>query len=601
MTPRTATAAFVLASSAALTAAADDTRIADIIPGSPMLVVGVPSWSDFTTSMSASGFGDFWRDDQIQGLIAELMEDPKQGFEEAMEEIGVDPEDVEQPKGLIAGALYLDGPIDLFGTPDFNFALYADYADSAEDMIDIVERILEQGEDEGEIVVREDSYGDAQLWIIEPKELPADEDDNDEDDWEDDWDDEPAMPWDSLTLALSDGVFILASDVEHLEQSIDALGGEDIDSIADNDLYTTSLAQHPDASEAWGVFVPGALLDTFVEAMEMSAPPGVDANKMLEILGVRDIQTISAAMSFGDPALLMQQSFAMLVPEKRGLVGLFDTEGGAFTPPAFISPDTASASRFSINFEGVLQVIRDAMAQLPEEMRAQPEAIFEGMIAPIAAPLLSSMGSDVWITQNYSMPFAPDSAKNLVIASTKDEGAMGDLLVNVPGMEGREFAGGMIYSNQMGADMGVEAPSIGLASGRVFIGLPDSIENAMRLAANPGAGSLADEPRFRKGAAWLDNRALGFMYSDMAQAYRWMKWSMDNMEQIQRAEFEQMGLEPEEIEEIMEFVAESQPEWVDKLPSEELIAEYFGDTFGQVQSTDDGFLWTSYWLRGNPE
>ena len=120
----------------------------------------------------------------------------------------------------------------------------------------------------------------------------------------------------------------------------------------------------------------------------------------------------------------------------------------------------------------------------------------------------------------------------------------------------------------------------------------------MRAAANPGAASLADEPRFRRGAAMLDDRALGFMYTDMAQAYRYLKWSMDNYEQVQRAQFEDFGMSDEEIDEMMEWLADTKPEWANELPSEELISKYVGDTFGQVQSTDNGFLWTSYWLRG---
>ncbi len=595
MTPRTIIASLILTSTCALSlGAGDDTRITDVVPGSPILVVGVPSWSSFMDSMGASGLGDFWRDDEIQTLIAKVFDEPKQEFDDAMEEIGVDPDDIEQPRGMIAGALYLEGEIDLMSAPEIDFVIFADYADAADGMVELIERVLERGEEEGEMLVREDTYGDARLWIIEPAE-DADEDDEDE------WDDGSDFPWESITLALADGVFVLSSDTDHLERSIDALGGDDIDSLADNDVFASSLAQHPDASEAWGVFVPGALLDAFVEGVQMSAPPGVDANEMLEILGLRDIQSFSAAMSFSEGSVMLEQTFAALVPEKRGLVALFDTEGGAFAPPAFVSPDTASASRFSVDFDGILQVVRDAMAQLPEDMRAQPEAIFEGMIAPIAAPVLSSMGNEVWVVQHFNTPFAPDSQQSVVIASTKDEGAMGDLLVNIPGMEGREFAGGMIYSNAMAADMGGGAPSIGLASGRVFIGVPESIENAMRLAANPGADSLGAEPRFRKGAAMLDDRALGYLYTDIAQTYRWTKWTIDNFEKIQRAQLEGMGYEGEELEEMMGWMSDAQPEWADDMPSEELISKYFGDTFGQIQSTDDGFVWRSIWLRGSAD
>ena len=88
------------------------------------------------------------------------------------------------------------------------------------------------------------------------------------------------------------------------------------------------------------------------------------------------------------------------------------------------------------------------------------------------------------------------------------------------------------------------------------------------------------------------------MYTDMAQAYRYLKWSMDNYEQVQRAQFEDFGMSDEEIDEMMEWLADTKPEWASELPSEELISKYVGDTFGQVQSTDNGFLWTSYWLRG---
>jgi len=599
MRPRSLSTALALSLAALIAPAqAQNASIADILPDGPILAAGVPNWDIFSESMKASGFGDFWRDDEIQSLVAKLFEEPKREFEDALKEIGAEPEDVKQPMGLIAGALYLDGEIDIMGdAPDIDFVIVADYDDNAEAMLDLIERVLEQGEESGEITVREDDYEDARLWIVEMVEM-VEQDEGDED-WEDDWDAEPAFPWENITLALADGVFILSSDSDRLELSIDALAGDDIESIADNDTFNGSIAQHPDQTEAWTVFLPGDLLEAFGQGMAMSAPPGLDVNAMLDTLGISGIQSLSAGMRFADGDVLVEQTFAALVPEKRGIVALFDTEGGAFTPPSFVSPDTATASRISVDFEGILQVVRDAMAHLPEEMRTQPEAMFEGLVAPIAAPILASMGNELWITQLYTTPFAADSQQSLVIATTEDEGAMGDLLVNIPGMEGREFAGGMIYSNAMGADMGVAAPSIGLASGHVFIGMPESIENAMRMAANPAADSLGGEPRFRKGAAMLDDRALGYMYTDMAQAYRWTKWSMDNFDKIQRAQYEELGMDAEEIDEMMEWMSDTKPEWAGDMPSEKLIAKYIGDTFGQVQSTDEGFVWSSYWLSGD--
>ncbi|MFI4896690.1 MAG: hypothetical protein ACIARR_02575 [Phycisphaerales bacterium JB059] len=596
---RPTTAVSLMLLSAACTQAAEDLNAADLLPGAPVLTLAVPDWSGFTDAMSASGLGDFWRDAEIQGLIARLMEEPKKDFEEAMDELGLEPEDLEYPRGLVAAGIYLDGGFDPESDHPTHFVLVADYQDGAPQMVDLLERMLEQGEDHDAILVREDTYEDARLWIIEPLEPEADEDaQDDEDEW-DDWDEEATpFDYDEVTIALRDGVFVVSADTGRLERTLDALSGDDIDSLADDNRFRDSLAQHPAERHAWGVLSIGSIRDAFLTGMEQGLPPGVDPRAILNTLGLMDIETLSLAMSFAEGDVLMEQTFAVLVPEKRGLVALFDEEGAPFSPPAVVSPDAASVSRFSVNFDGVIQVVRDAMAQLPEAMRGQPEAIFEGMVAPIATPLLASLGRDVWATQGYTTPFSPESEQRLMVMTTDDEGALGDLLVNIPGMEGREFAGAMIYSNPMGADMGVEAPSIGLSAGHVFVGSTVAVENAIRLAANPADASLADEPRFRKGADMLDDRALGFMFTDMAQTYRYLKWSMDNFDQIQRAELEAIGYEGEELDEMMEWMADAKPEWAEQLPSEQLISKYIGDTFGQVQSTDEGFVWTSYWLRG---
>ena len=195
---RPTTAVSLMLLSAACTHAAEDLNAADLLPGSPVFSLAVPNWTGFTDSMSASGLGDFWRDDEIQNLIAGLLEEPKQDFEDAMDELGLEPDDLEQPRGLVTAALYFDGGLDPEGENPTHFVLIADYQDAAPQMVELIERMLEQGEEEDAVRVHEDTYEDARLWIIEPIE-PEAEDDADDDEW-----DEGENPFDlhEVTIAL---------------------------------------------------------------------------------------------------------------------------------------------------------------------------------------------------------------------------------------------------------------------------------------------------------------------------------------------------------------------------------------------------------------
>lgn len=194
------------------------------------------------------------------------------------------------------------------------------------------------------------------------------------------------------------------------------------------------------------------------------------------------------------------------------------------------------------------------------------------------------------MVDTVTRPLSAKSEASVVGVKVRDELTVANAISGLAaqaGMEPRDFQGAQIYDAPDGS------LSVGLGFGWLFSGDGPGVENAMRRAANPGeAGqSLASSERFRRAVAAANTTGPGLVQSwtDDNQTIEYGIWQAQNPTAMMRAEWEALGMEPAEIDEIMQGVEEELPMWVKDMPSADLFRKYADCSAFSMRSTPDGF------------
>lgn len=596
-----AAAALVFVSAPFAAAAAD---IAELAPRRSFVVLGVRNWTEAGEQLGASELGALWREPGVRAFVGHLSEEPLKEFSEGLKEANLSLEDLAPPTGHVGAAMFFapaDSPRRQDGDDAPDVLIVAEFGENAQAMREAVERLLETGLDKGRIETETDEYQGVTITKITPvpQEEPEDaaaEGMDEEEDWED-FEDEPAedlLGGDRpVYLAEVDGTFVLSSDLTALEGAIDGLSGRQVEAVADHDMFVRALAQHPEDAAAYAVLLAEPLwqlLDAGADAEEM----GMNPLTMFGALGVTDIRAMGFALRVGGEAGSLEQTFGLLIPEKRGLVSLFGHPAGAFAPPAFVGPDVMTAGVFTFDFARVLDVARSFIEQLPEEQRAQAAVGLEQM-SPIVQPGLEVMGPGVYIASSLRRPLEADSELQFWAVQVRDELIVSNLLSYGATASGlftpRDFNGNVIYSSDM------VPMAAGLGFGHLFFGATAAVENAMRSAGAPDGPQLATEPEFARAIDVLGNDGVAYSYADMRQTLQWMYWQWENARSLQEQQLDEWGLEPEHKAEFMRMFDEHQPKWLSHLPPLDELTRHLGDVVSEIRPTDDGFRGRTIWRR----
>jgi hypothetical protein len=592
---------------AALSAgAAAQPTIADLAPEQSFLVASVPDWAAMEEAFGRTPLGGLWRERELQDFIKRATEAPMEELRGALAEIDTELDELRTPVGAAGVAMYF-----LPDDPTPRALVMADYGDRAEAMRAVLDRLLDKGVEDDAILVDEEEHEGATILTIkivrEEAEEEPDHGEGDEE-WEE-WE-EPDPIGDFLgatsevTLAIREGVFLLSPDAETVDRALEALGGGGIDAAAGAEGYLAARSQHAEDLDAFVVLRTGPLMDVLTagvaEQMEFFAPEGFEAGPMLEAVGLMSLEALSVGMRFDTPEAALEQTVGVLAREPKGLLALMSSKAVPLNPPAFIGGDAAEYSQYTFDFAGLLDAARAVIAALPEDARAQAEPQFEQGVAPMLAPLLGTLGPEVYVSKTYTKPLDVSSARAFVAIPTKDEAIVNNLVAAVPFFRAGQVQGNMIYAIGMG-EMGVLAPdaALGIGAGHVVIGNRDDVQDALRQAANPEGPRLATEDRYRRAVAPLSDPGLWYGYREFGPTYEWMLWQFENMEQMQRAQMEQMGMSAEDIDEMMGYMGDAQPAWAKDLPPASLLREFVGDMSFELHAAPDGMR--GRWLLLRPE
>jgi hypothetical protein len=340
--------------------AAEGVTIAKIAPPDTTAIVATDNWPAIKGSMDRSGLGELWREPDVTRFVEAIFDSDDKSemaeFKAWMKELDITWEDFDEPSGAVGAALFFraDADAEAGASPKPHVLVVGDFGDGLEKNQATLVTMLEDMEKRGHVELKDDEYGGSTITtitIVEEEDAEEEDEPADPDEWQWEEDEEEPFDYDTVYLAGVDGVLLVGTELDSMEKAIDRVEGVEEDSLEGDDLYTAALAQHPDKPEAFGaVFfredLRRVIADTFGPAMMFFVPPGTD---VADLFGLNKVQAVSIGQRFDTERAMAEQTWGLLVPEKKGLFTLVDEPVAGFVPPAFTGPDAASVTRAAVD------------------------------------------------------------------------------------------------------------------------------------------------------------------------------------------------------------------------------------------------------------
>jgi hypothetical protein len=561
-------------------------------PENAYLVVSTPSAGAIWEALERTSLMDLWREPSVQKWFADTTKEQLGSLKEEMEAIGVDIETIEPPTGRVGMAYFVVETIDEDGDawPQQRIAASAEFGDGAEEVMDALWRVIEDWENDDVATVVQDEYKGGTIieltWTppVEPEEegpfgLPS----------------QPLTPVSGFSTGERAfigrlGGLIVASDEEGMvERAFDAAQGADLASIADSADYQGAIAQHPAGQNARLIFLLNDRFhDLIVDSLEMMtmqyAMEGIDPARALEAIGLFGLRGVGLGVRVDADDAPVEITHSILAPQKQGLISLFDTAPTHFEPPSLVGADTSEVTRLSIDFAGILPLVRRVVDTFGEQERAMFGPRLDNMGAMIR-PVLETMGPELYIITSYEQPYSLESEVVLLATKVADERVMNDglnMAVLPLQLETREFEGAVIHGSVDGSF------AIGSGYGYALMGPTKAVEDALRRAANPGGAALANEARFESATRDLADEMTAGSFIDMTGRMRLGEWVHENTLRLTEEAIASTDW-PEELKAEQLASMREQIESMPAPPPADVILRYIRHVVTELHPTPDGF------------
>lgn len=544
--------------------------IEHVAPDSSFLIIGTKSAEATEQSFRNSTFWQMWESDHMQEHADEIKAQWDQTLDQMLEELGIDRENIVLPQGALGFAMFMAMDED-FGIEMPGMMVLADYGENADQADQLLKAMLDKVEEEGQ-EYDENEIAGRTVYTIDTQPDQAEED------WEGQGD--MMMPmggavvpnFEEVHVSRSENHFLICTDLDVLRSGFEHIDGEEAGALNANDDFRGALGQIGNG-DVYGVVLPRNMGEAFAGPMMMMMPMAED---VLEMLGLSALRAVAFGMNFNTPGSAMESTMSMYIPEgKNGLFALADSQTTPGTLPKFIGPDIMSYNRFNFEFSGLMALIRDVVAGLPEEYQADAEQIMFDA-GPIMERIFNAVGPDIHMYTGKGLGIGGEpGTPTIALRCTNQESVETVLAMFGPQimLEPREFLGQMIYSDP--DDMF----AIGFGGGYAIVGGGGSVEQALRATGGGEVASLARVERFQRAMVDLGtDDVVAWGYEDtinsIAEQFKMMN--------------QQMGLEGTPLEGFEKMLIDT--EW---------LAEYLGPGYWTVKSTRDGFVMKSRLLNAN--
>lgn len=587
-----------------------DVTIADIAPKGSALVVGVDDCAAMKTAFDRTGLRAMWDEPSVQKWFRDATKEMTEQINEMLETIDAKREDLSLPSGPAGMAMWMveqAEPTD----PPFAFIMMGDFGEEADAMHDMLLAGFDEGEEKKRLRVDREEFGDATIFTIEQLETEdEDVDDAEEDEWAEleGWE-EPAEPrFEKMFYARVGTRLLTATNLTDLENAIDRIGGEKLESIREVDAFHAARNQ-VGAHDGYAVLLTGSVFEMMdreaKRAAEEFGMAGPQVMPMLDAFGISAVDAVSMGVKLDADDGMMVTRYGVLADKMGGILKLFDVPPASFEPPAFVSADAASFTLMQFDLSRLIPTLQEVSRALPAQ-ESQQLGMVLGMAGGFIGPVLDTLGSEIYWAQTYARPFSAESQRTVVAIRAKDQAALSQAMAGTAaqlGMTSRDFQGSQIWSMGAGGGMGGMLPigegSIGIGGGHMFIGAEGDVENAMRQAGQQGELSLAKDERFQRALGATKGKGFSFSYMNLPRTLDFMKWYMDNYEAIAKKQLDEMlgDVDDPELRAWYEENQPEKPEWMGTLPDLSIIAKHVGDSVTEFHRADDGMRGRTVWMR----
>lgn len=563
--------------------------VEELAPKSTFLALGVRDMAALAERFSATPLAKLLEDPKVKAL----MDEPEQAAEaeerkKRLAEMGIDGDSVPWP-GAVRLAVFLDRDPEL-DADAIGIMLCADYGDRADAAAKMVDGVIAQLERESGRGTEQVDIGGGRRATVIP--LPrADEE------LGDGGRQRPrANPLEGLgqVAATPDSLFYLrdgsrfwvASSVASLEDALGAAEGrgETLSSLEDWQGASAQLG----GTDVQAIFFT-APLQPLVRPL-LAGPMGPMQPLIQKLFG--DIRAWGFGLSVGGERGMVELSSTVFVPgEKLGLVSLVSEGVEVDAPPAMCGDDAISYQRLNVRFDGIMKLLEDALAALPD-MQAEQIAPLLEQWGPGMRKAFGAIGPTMWSFTN-PVPGTEGGTRSVTVMRCSDERAATALIALAApsaGLMPRDFQGGQIYSGD-GVPM-----AIGLGGSGVLFGDLAAVEQVMRASTDASARSLSENAVYKRAASSVPPGPVsGWGYVDAVRSFDLNRKQM-------LAEDGLIGRIDDAIDDreaVTDMLpAQLPPSLRDALQEVDaaLLARYLGPVVYEMRPSDRGLAIRAWWL-----
>ncbi len=598
------------AGAAAVATAAESPTIERLAPRDTIFVASVPDAKQAVERFKGTGLWALWQSEALRQLREKFLESMQEGTDELFKELGVEEGEMPTPQGPLGLAVFTveaeagGAPGGMAASPASGFLLVADFGGEADRADQIVSAGLQKLRDKHEVVIDEDEVLGR---TVRSFDVPHAEEEAEGDFEEfDEFGGPPMMPaagpeeflekFEKIHIVRDGTRFLASSDRAALAGALEAIDGEEsgFGRQADFQAVTGQLGR----GDGYAVLRLGAALDVAAAGNPMAATV---VGMARSVLG--DIQSIGLGFRFDAPQAMVEEKIFVYMPNgKEGLAGLFDVPSPRASLPPFVGPDVMSYSTFNFKFDSVIEFLRTVGRTNP----FLGMQIIDPLLAqygPTIEQICSAAGPQVHMVDRLERPVTATSQKSVAAIRSENPARAEEALARHAGelgFEPRDFLGQRIYTAEANpftppmpvpvpvqpGPVGDESFSIGFGAGYVVMGPTSQVEDVLRAGGGGRLPSLTDNPAYARAVAVLSGR----------DSVAWgVASTADYVEAIAVMFKGAMEADPEAAGALDEDLGQEVAASLRELDID-LVRRHFGPSAWQLQSHDDGFLFTSYLL-----
>ena len=563
--------------------------VEDLAPKSTFLAVGVKDMAALAERFSVTPLAKLLEDPKVKAL----MDEPAQAAEaeerrKRLAEMGIDGENVPWP-GAVRVALFVDRDPEL-DADAIGVMLCADYGADADAAAKMADGIIARLERESGRGTEQVDIGGGRRATVIPLPKPEEE-------LGGGGQRRPAVnPLDGIgqLAATPDSLFYLrdgsrlwvTSSVSALEDALAAAEGrgEVLSSLED----WRGAAAQLGATDAHAIFFT-APLQPLVRPL-LAGPMGPMQPLIQKLFG--DVRAWGFGLNVGGERGMVELSSTVFVPgEKMGLVSLVSDGVEVDAPPPMCGDDAISYQRLNVRFDGIMKLLEDALAALPD-MQAEQIAPLLEQWGPGMRKAFGAIGPTMWSFTN-PIPGSEGGTRSVTVMRCSDERAATALIALAApsaGLMPRDFQGGQIYSGE-----GVPI-AIGLGASAVLYGDLAAVEQVMRASADSSAKSLSENAIYKRASASVPPGPVsGWGYVDAVRSF-------DLNRKAILAEDGLIGRMDEAIDDreaVTDILPMQLPPSIRAAMQDvdaALLARYIGPVVYEIRPSDRGLAIRAWWL-----